>query len=99
MQKRGADRKFVTRALELGSVTYSVHKRPGKDLTLINKVKASSDGTVTVSPSPFMKKLIEENGGRIKAVYALLMTVPHMFSFHTERKHDFIVDLYVIEKE
>jgi putative methylase len=98
VQKRGADRKFVTSALELSSVAYSVHKRPGKDLALINKVKASSDGTVAVSPSPFMEKLIEENGGRIKAVYALLMTVPHMFSFHAERKHDFIVDLYIIGK-
>jgi putative methylase len=99
VQKRGADRKFVARALELGNVAYSVHKRPGEDLTLINKVKMSSDGAVAVSPSPFMKKFIEENGGRIKAVYALLMTVPHMFNFHMERKHDFLVDLYVIKKE
>jgi putative methylase len=99
VQKRGADRKFVTRALELGSVAYSVHKRPGEDLTLLSKVKASSDGAVAVSPSPFMKKFIEENGGRIEAVYALLMSVPHMFSFHIEKKHDFVVDLYVINKE
>jgi len=80
-------------------VAYSVHKRPGEDLTLLNKVKASSDGAVAVSPSPFMKKFIEENGGRIEAVYALLMSVPHMFSFHMEKKHDFVVDLYVIKKE
>ena len=99
VQKRGADRKFVTKALELGSVAYSVHKRPGEDLTLLNKVKASSDGAVAVSPSPFMKKFIEESGGRIEAVYALLMSVPHMFSFHIEKKHDFVVDLYVIKKE
>ena len=65
VQKRGADRKFVTKALELGSVAYSLHKRPGEDLTLLNKVKASGDGAVAVSPSPFMKKFIEENGGRI----------------------------------
>ena len=99
VQKRGADRKFVTKALELGNVAYSVHKRPGEDLTLLNKVKASSDGAVAVSPSLFMKKFVEENGGRIEAVYALLMSVPHMFSFHVDKKHDFVVDLCVIRKE
>jgi predicted RNA methylase len=25
-----------------------------------------------------------------------LMTIPHMFDFHTERRHRFVVDLYVI---
>jgi putative methylase len=98
VQKRGADRKFVTKALELGSMAYSVHKRPSEDLTLLNKVKSSSDGAVAVSPSPFMKRFIEENGGRIEAAYALLMSVPHMFSFHKEKRHDFVVDLYVIQK-
>jgi predicted RNA methylase len=45
-----------------------------------------------------MKRFVEENGGRIESVYALLMTIPHMFSFHTEKKHEFVVDLYVMRK-
>jgi putative methylase len=98
VQKRGADRKFIVKALELGKVTYSLHKRPNEDLGLVRKLKASSDGAVAVSASAFMKRFVEENGGRIESVYALLMTIPHMFSFHTEKKHEFVVDLYVMRK-
>jgi len=98
VQKRGADRKFIVKALELAKVTYSLHKRPNEDLGLVRKLKASSDGAVAVSASAFMKRFVEENGGRIESVYALLMTIPHMFSFHTEKKHEFVVDLYVMRK-
>jgi len=28
----------------------------------------------------------------------MLMTIPRMFDFHTKIKHEFVVDLYVIEK-
>jgi predicted RNA methylase len=75
-----------------------LHKRPNEDLGLVRKLKASSDGAVAVSASAFMKRFVEENGGRIESVYALLMTIPHMFSFHTEKKHEFVVDLYVMRK-
>ena len=34
---------------------------------------------------------------KIKAVYPLLMTIPHTFKFHTKLKHKFEVDLYVLE--
>jgi putative methylase len=95
VQKRGADRKFLAKALELGRVTYSIHKRQ-EDSTFAKRLKRSSDGAIVVPPSSFMKKLIEGSGGRIEGVYALLMTLPHMFSFHTEEKHEFLVDLYVV---
>jgi putative methylase len=98
VQKRGADRKFLAKALELGRVTYSLHKRPLEDSTLAKKLRKSSDGAIAVPPSSFMKKFIEESGGRIEAVYALSMTLPHMFSFHTEEKHEFQVDLYVVHR-
>jgi len=99
VQKRGADRKFIIKALELGTVTYSLHKRSGEDSSLLRMIKTSGDGAIKVSASPFMQRFVGENGGRIDAVYALLMSVPHMFSFHTEKMHDFVVDLYVIRKE
>ncbi|MDI6846696.1 MAG: METTL5 family protein [Candidatus Bathyarchaeia archaeon] len=89
VQKRKADRKFLEKALEVGKVIYSLHKSSHKDRTAI----------VPVSPSSFLKKFVEEHGGTIKAVYAMLTTIPHMFNFHTKRKHEFVVDLYIIEKE
>jgi putative methylase len=99
VQKRGADRKFMKKALELGTVTYSLHKRPGEDSSLLRMIKTCSDGAIKVCASPFMQRFVGENGGRIDSVYALLMSVPHMFSFHTEKMHDFVVDLYVVRKE
>jgi predicted RNA methylase len=46
-----------------------------------------------------MERFVEENGGTVDSVYALLMTIPRMFSFHSEKKHEFVVDLYVLRKK
>lgn len=97
VQKRGADRKFLERALESGRVVYSLHKNV-EGRAVLRKLKASKTDVTKVSPSPFLQKLIEGYGGKIKDVYAMEMTIPYMFSFHTKRRHEFIVDLYVIEK-
>jgi putative methylase len=97
VQKRKADRKFLEKALEVGKIIYSLHKNPSKDKEFIRKLKVSRTSAVQVSPSSFVKRFIEEHGGTIKASYAMLMTIPRMFSFHTKRKHEFAVDLYVIE--
>jgi predicted RNA methylase len=51
-----------------------------------------------VSPSPFLEKLALQHNGVVKAVYAMLMSIPKMFDFHTKIKHEFVVDLYIIEK-
>jgi len=98
VQKRKADRRFLEKALESGKVVYSLHKCPERDNTLIKKLKASKTNIVPVAPSSFLKNFIEERGGKIEAVYAMVMTVPHMFSFHTKRKHEFVADLYVMER-
>jgi len=99
VQKRGADRKFVVKALELGSVIYSLHKRPAPASALLKELKTCSDGAIQVSSSSFMERFVEENGGAVDSVYALLMTIPHMFSFHSQKKHEFVVDLYVLRKK
>jgi putative methylase len=99
IQKRKADRKFLFKALELGRAIYSLHKRPHGQPMLLKRLRTSSDGAIAVTPTFFMKKLIEEKGGRIEAVYALPMTLPHMFDFHTEKKHEFLVDLYVLHRK
>lgn len=99
VQRRKADRKFLKKALEIGNNIYSLHKSLHKDKGFIRKLKASRTNIVPVSPSPFLKKFIVEHDGEIKAVYAMLMTIPHMFPFHTKRKHEFMVDLYVIRKD
>jgi putative methylase len=99
VQRRGADRKFLEKALETSNVVYSLHKSSHKDKSYIKKLKAKKIGVTPVAPSPFLKKFIEEHGGKIRAVYAMVMTIPYMFSFHTKRKHEFAVDLYVIERD
>jgi len=98
VQRRKADRKFLEKAIETGKIIYSLHKCPEKDNTLIKKLKTSKTSVAPVTCSPFLKKFIEKRGGKIKAVYAMIMTIPHMFNFHTKRKHEFVVDLFVIER-
>jgi putative methylase len=97
VQTRNADRAFLVKALESGKAVYSLHNHPEVDKRLIGMLKAGK-GLVEVAPSPFLKRFIEEHGGAVKAVYALLMTIPKMFDFHTKERHDFVIDLYVIER-
>ena len=98
VQRRKADRKFLEKALESGRIVYSLHKCPDEDKAFIKKLKASKTSVASVAPSPFLEKFIERHGGKTKAVYAVIMTIPHMFNFHTKRKHEFVVNLFVIER-
>lgn len=98
VQKRTADRKFLEKALEVGDVVYSLHNHPCTDKQLIQRLRANTGGLLHVPPSSFIEKFVESHHGVIKAVYALLMTIPRMFDFHTKMKHDFVVDLYVIKR-
>jgi putative methylase len=97
VQTREADRAFLVKALELGNSVYSLHNHPETDKQLIKQLKASS-GFLQVPPSPFLERFVTKHNGAVKAVYAMLMTIPRMFDFHTKIKHEFVVDLYVIEK-
>jgi putative methylase len=94
VQKRSADRPFLQKALEIGTSIYSLHSHPEVDRDLIKRLK--TQGVLQVAASPFLERFIGEYGGKIVAVYALLMTIPRMFEFHTKEKHDFVIDLYVI---
>ncbi len=98
VQRRNADRRFLEKALEMGGAVYSLHKSAQDSEALRAKLKASKGSVVAVSPSPFLYKFIETHGGEVKAVYSVLMAIPHMFSFHTEKRHEFAADLYVIER-
>ena len=97
VQTREADRAFLAKALEVGDSVYSLHNHPVTDRQLIKQLKASN-GFLEVSPSPFLEKFVSQHNGIVKCVYAMLMTIPKMFDFHTKLKHDFVVDLYVIKK-
>jgi putative methylase len=97
VQTREADRAFLAKALEVGDSVYSLHNHPATDSHLIRQLKASK-GFLEVSPSPFLEKFVSQHNGVVKRVYAMLMTIPKMFDFHTKLKHDFAVDLYVIKK-
>ena len=98
VQKRAADRKFLEKALEVGSSVYSLHNHPVTDKQLMKRLESSGEKLLQVTASPFIEGFVEERGGTIKAVYAMLMTIPRMFDFHTKTKHEIIVDLYVIRK-
>jgi putative methylase len=99
VQKRGADRKFLEKALEVGCFVYSLHIHPKTDRQLIQGLKRARGDLLRVQPSPFIEKFVEERGGAVSAVYALLMTIPRMFDFHTKPRHDFVADLYVIKSK
>ena len=45
----------------------------------------------------FIKRFIEEQGGKITTVFPLEMEIPRMFKFHTKKKKITNVDLYIIE--
>jgi putative methylase len=98
VQKRAADRKFLEKALEVGNVVYSLHNHPCTDKQLIQRLKLNPGNLLQISPSPFIERFVESRRGVVKAVYAMLMTIPRMFDFHTKMKHDFVVDLYLIKK-
>lgn len=97
VQTQNADRPFIVKALDVGKKIYSLHNHPEVDKRLIDILK-SNKGLIEISPSPFLKRFIDEHGGEIKAVYAQLMTIPKMFEFHTKERHDFVIDLYIIEQ-
>jgi putative methylase len=98
VQRRRADRRFLEKALETAEVVYSLHKSPHRDRALIKKLKASKTNAVPIPPSPFLEGFIKSRGGKIRAVYAIMMTIPHMFSFHTRGKLEFAAELYVVER-
>ena len=96
VQKARADRRFLEKALEVGTIVYSLHKRPQASTDLLKRLRFRPSGFEAVAPSPFLSRFVENRGRKILGVYAMLMSVPRMFDFHEEPKHEFVVDLYVI---
>jgi putative methylase len=45
----------------------------------------------------FIKRFIEEHGGKITNIFPITMEIPRMFEFHTKKKRAIQVDLYQIE--
>jgi putative methylase len=98
VQVRRADRKFLEKALSVSKVAYSLHKGTYRGKTTYEKLEKKPSGIASAISSPFLEKFIEAQGGEIRAVYAMNMAIPHMFNFHTKKKHNFIVNLYLIDK-
>ncbi len=98
VQKRTADRKFLEKALEVGCTVYSLHNHPINDRTLLSRIKANRGQLLQVEASPFLARFVEARGGRVEAVYALPLVIPHMFDFHTKAKREIVIDLYVIRR-
>ena len=99
VQKRHADRSFLEKALEVGCSIYSLHNHPRTDDRLAYRLKNARGRLVQVEASPFIEKFVKDRGGVVEAVYALLMTIPRMFDFHTKARSEIIIDLYVIRRK
>ncbi len=97
VQRRGADRRFLEKALEVGSAVYSLHNHPYTDKNLLGRIKANG-GLLQVEPSPFLLRFAETHGGRVETVYSMALVIPHMFDFHTKVKREIVIDLYVLRK-
>ena len=98
VQTREADRAFLVKALQSADTVYSLHNHPEFDERLVSQLRASR-GFLQVAPQPFLDRFIEKYGGIVEEVYAMLLSIPKMFDFHTKARHDFVVDLYVIHKK
>ena len=98
VQTREADRAFLVKAMEVSNSIYSLHNHPEADTPLIKHLKAGK-GFLQVPASTFLERFVAQHNGVVTAVYAMLMTIPRMFEFHTKLKHDFVIDLYVIKKK
>jgi putative methylase len=96
VQRASADRRFLEKALEVGTVVYSLHKRPHATAGLLERLRSNPSEFKAVAPSPFLRRFVDDRGRKILGVYAMLMSVPRMFDFHSKRKHEFVADLYVI---
>jgi putative methylase len=96
VQRRRADQKFLERALQVGDHIYSLHKAP-KIAGMRKKIRRKA--LAPAASSFFLERLIERDGGEVKATYAFLMTIPRLFAFHQKRRHQFLVNLYVIERK
>jgi putative methylase len=78
VQRKRADRRFITKSLEISRTIYSFHK--GGE-----------------SNREFIKRFIEEHGGKVTNIFPVKMEIPRMFKFHTKKKRTIHVDLYKIE--
>lgn len=96
VQKRKADRRFLQKSLEIAHRIYSLHKGESNK-ELVKRLKKRGTQTMSAQPSVFLERFIRKHGGKIRAVYAMVLTIPYMFEFHRKRKHEFLVHLYVIE--
>jgi putative methylase len=97
VQKRGADRVFLEKALQVADSVYSLHNHPFTNEPLVRRLKTNGGLLLQVEPSPFLTQFIETHGGKIEAVYALLLVIPRMFDFHTKTRSEIIIDLYIIK--
>jgi putative methylase len=98
VQKRAADRRFLEKAITVADVVYSLHNHPVTDKRLIAHLRSRGQ-PLRVEASPFIQRFVEERGGMVESVYALLLTIPRMFDFHTKAKHEIAIDLYVIKRK
>lgn len=98
VQKHGADRIFLEKALQVADSVYSLHNHPFTDENLVKRIRANA-GLLQVKASPFFTRFVEAHGGRIEAVYVMPLSIPRMFAFHTKARSKTIISLYVLKSK
>lgn len=98
VQKRKADRKFLQKSLKIAQKIYSLHKGESSK-EHVKRFKEFGTQVALAKTSAFLRRFIERRGGKILGVYQMLMIIPYMFKFHRKQKHQFLVNLYIIEKK
>ncbi len=96
VQKHAADRRFLEKALEVGTAVYSLHNHPQTDRLVLNQLKTNSPKRNALYP--FIQRFVEEHGGRVEAVFTTPFIIPRMFDFHIKMKQEVLIDLYVIRR-
>ncbi len=98
VQKLGADRVFLEKALQVADTVFSLHNHPFTDEPPLKRLKTDTS-LLQVKPSPFISRFVESHDGKIEAVYAMSLAIPRMFAFHTKKRSEKITSLYIIKRK
>lgn len=96
VQRKGADRKFIKKSIEIARKIYSLHKSSRYNQQSIKRLRSHRTKVLPAQISPFLNGFINDHGGKIKVVYAMVMTISQLFKFHKKQRHRFLVDLYIM---
>lgn len=100
VQRRRADSNFLKKALEIGNRIYSLHKSLDEKHGFSCSKSKRGKREVQFRPAPavpFLKRFVEQHGGKIQASYTIPMAIPHLFRFHRKPSYQVLANLIVVD--